>query len=56
MMVLIHISNVNAAMELKHLRLVSAIARHGGLTAAMDELHLSQPALSQRLTSLEKEL
>lgn len=56
MMVLIHISNANAAMELKHLRLVSAIARHGGLTAAMDELHLSQPALSQRLTSLEKEL
>lgn len=44
------------AMELKHLRLVSAIAHHGGLTAAMDELHLSQPALSQRLTSLEKEL
>ncbi len=43
-------------MDLKHLRLVSAIARHGGLTAAMDELHLSQPALSQRLTSLEKEL
>lgn len=43
-------------MELKHLRLVSAIARHGGLTAAMDELHLSQPALSQRLTSLETEL
>ena len=43
-------------MDLKHLRLVSAIAQHGGLTAAMDELHLSQPALSQRLTSLEKEL
>lgn len=43
-------------MELKHLRLVSAIARHGGLTAAKEELHLSQPALSQRLTSLEKEL
>lgn len=43
-------------MELKHLRLVSAIARHGGLSAAMDELHLSQPALSQRLTSLEREL
>lgn len=56
MIVLIQFPNDNATMELKHLRLVSAIARHGGLTAAMDELHLSQPALSQRLTSLEKEL
>jgi len=55
-MLLIQFPNANATMELKHLRLVSAIARHGGLTAAMDELHLSQPALSQRLTSLEKEL
>lgn len=53
---LIQFSNANIAMDLKHLRLVSAIAQHGGLTAAMDELHLSQPALSQRLTSLEKEL
>lgn len=56
MIVLIQFPNTNATMELKHLRLVSAIARHGGLTAAMDELHLSQPALSQRLSSLEKEL
>lgn len=56
MILLIQFSNANIAMDLKHLRLVSAIAQHGGLTAAMDELHLSQPALSQRLTSLEKEL
>lgn len=56
MILLIQFSNDNITMDLKHLRLVSAIAQHGGLTAAMDELHLSQPALSQRLTSLEKEL
>ncbi|NUS38863.1 MAG: LysR family transcriptional regulator [Lysobacter sp.] len=43
-------------MDLKHLRLIEAIAEHGGLTAAGRDLHLSQPALSQQLANLEAEL
>lgn len=43
-------------MDLKHLRLIRAVADHGGLTAAGQELHLSQPALSQQLANMEADL
>src|SRR5215213_3014700 len=43
-------------MELRHLRTLDAIARHGSFTRAADELHLAQSALSQQIRRLEGEL
>jgi DNA-binding transcriptional LysR family regulator len=43
-------------MELRHLRTVVAIARHGSFTKAGEELHLAQSAVSQQLSRLEAEL
>jgi DNA-binding transcriptional LysR family regulator len=43
-------------MELRHLRTVAAIARHGSLTRAGEELYLSQSAISQQVSRLEREL
>jgi len=43
-------------MELRHLRAVVAIARHGSLTKAGEELFLAQSAVSQQLSRLEAEL
>ncbi|GLQ94376.1 LysR family transcriptional regulator [Dyella acidisoli] len=43
-------------MDLKHLRLIRAVAERGGLTAAGRELYLSQPALSQQLANIEADL
>ena len=43
-------------MELRHLRSVVAIARHGSFTRAGEELHLAQSAVSQQLSRLEAEL
>jgi DNA-binding transcriptional LysR family regulator len=43
-------------MELRHLRTVVAIARHGSFTKAGEELHLAQSAVSQQLRLLEAEL
>jgi DNA-binding transcriptional LysR family regulator len=43
-------------MELRHLRTLEAIARHGSFTRAAEELHLAQSALSQQVRRLEAEL
>jgi DNA-binding transcriptional LysR family regulator len=43
-------------MELRELAAFVAIAEEGGLSAASRRLHVSQPALSQTMNSLEREL
>ena len=46
----------NSAVEMRHLRLIAAIAEHGNMTAAGRVLNLSQPALSHQLRELEARL
>jgi LysR family transcriptional regulator, carnitine catabolism transcriptional activator len=43
-------------MELRQLEYVLGIVDHGGFTRAASALHISQPALSQAVRTLEKEL
>lgn len=43
-------------MELKHLRLLRAIAEHGTMSAAARVLGYSQPAVTQQIQHLEREL
>lgn len=43
-------------MELRHLRTIAAVARHGSFSKAADELHLAQSAVSQQVRRLEQEL
>ncbi|SNS31293.1 pca operon transcription factor PcaQ [Antarctobacter heliothermus] len=47
---------LNRRIKLRHLEVVTAIARQGSLKAACAELHLTQPALSKTLKELEETL
>ena len=42
--------------QVDDLRLVEAVLRHGSLGAAARELHISQPAASTRLATLERRI
>src|ERR1700742_4671184 len=44
------------AIELRHLRHVIAVAETGQLTRAADRLHMAQPALSQSIARVEREV
>lgn len=43
-------------IELRHLRLVAAVAEHGSLTRASKQIHLTQSALSHQLLEMEARL
>ena len=43
-------------MRIEQLQYVAAVTQHGSLRRASERLHLSQPALSEAVTKLEKEL
>ena len=43
-------------MDIRHLRMFMKIIDHGSISAAADELRMSQPALSKHLSRLESEM
>ena len=43
-------------MRIEQLEYVAAVSRHGSLRRASEQLHVSQPALSEAIRNLEREL
>lgn len=43
-------------MRIEQLEYIAAVTRHGSLRRASEELHISQPALSEAVSKLEREL
>src|SRR5690349_9514515 len=43
-------------MELRHLRCFLTVARLGTVTAAAEQLHIAQPAVSRQIQRLERDL
>lgn len=43
-------------LDRHHLEIIDAVARHGSLTAAAAQLHLTQSALSHTMRKLEEQL
>src|ERR1700722_13422718 len=43
-------------MRIEQLEYITAVSRHGSLRRASEELHVSQPALSEAIRNLEREL
>lgn len=48
--------HVNRTLEVRHLRMMDAVTRHGTVTRAAADLNLTQPALSHQLRDLEDRL
>jgi DNA-binding transcriptional LysR family regulator len=55
LLILFVISKVSL-VELRHLRYFAAVAAHGSFSRAANQLHLTQPALSRQVKSLEDEI
>ncbi len=47
--------SITNVLNLERLRVLQAVARHGSVTAAAAELHVTTSAVSQQLTKLERE-
>jgi LysR family transcriptional regulator, low CO2-responsive transcriptional regulator len=43
-------------ITLRHLRIFEAVARHGSISRAAGELHLTQPAVSMQMKQLEEQI
>ncbi|PWT29095.1 MULTISPECIES: LysR family transcriptional regulator [Butyrivibrio] len=51
-----NISNTNFDVNLEYYKIFYHVAKNGGITAAAKELSMSQPAVSQQISGLEKQL
>src|SRR6186713_1933819 len=46
----------NPTVRIEQLEYVAAVTQHGSLRRASEQLHISQPALSEAIAKLEREL